>query len=333
MNRIKRGFDISLFLVFVFCIGICFSSGYDREGNSGKNSSSLKAQQLRFQETENKGEYQFNTGVVQGTLRRNGKSRGLSEVTYLPQKIRIDGSVGLFGFYRIFSENTRYGTALWDRNSTSKLLPDGAVQVHWPAEKEYPFEVTAIYRWTDASTLDLETTVKPAQDLPKFEVFLASYFHKDFPTSYVYAKKESPRNTLRAEFVEARESGGTWQMYPRDKQVLAMITDGRWQQKPHPVNWNIREFLAAPVGVRRHKKTGVNVVLMARPQDCFAVATPCANETHYSLYLSLFGRDINKDKTIRARTRLLFTWKLSDKEILKRYQKFIQETKSTKISH
>jgi hypothetical protein len=121
-------------------------------------------------------------------------------------------------------------------------------------------------------------------------------------------------------------------MYPRDKQVTALITDGRWQKKPHPVNWNIREFLAAPVGIRRHEKSGLNVVLMARPQDCFAVATPCTKETHYSQYLSLFGRNVQKNKTIRARTRLLFTWELSDAEILKRYQKFIQETKSSKIS-
>jgi len=326
MNGIKRDFDYLVLTEFVFCIGICFSLGYAREGFSDTNSFSPKTHHLRFQATDNKGEYHFHTGVVQGILQQKGKSQGLSAVTYLPQKVRIDGSLGLFGFYRVFSGNIRFGTALWDRDSTSKLLPDGAVQVHWPVEKEYPFAVMAIYRWVDASTLDLETIVKPAKDLPKFEIFLASYFHKEFSASYVYVQKESQQNTPMTKFVEAQESGGTWQMYPRDKQVLAMITDGRWQQNPHPVNWNIREFLAAPVGIRRHERTGMIVVMMTRPQDCFAIATPCTQETHYSQYHSLLGRDLKPGRTMRTRSRLLFSPALSDEEIVKRYQKFIRGT-------
>ncbi len=333
MNGMKRDSGNSVFVRFVICIGFCFSVGTAQVGFSDTNSPPPQAQQLRFQPTETRGEYQFNTGVVEGTLRPKGKSRGLAEVTYLPQKIRIDGSVGLFGFYRVFSENTRYGTALWDRDSISKLLPDGAVQVYWPTKKEYPFEVIATYRWADASTLDLETRVKSSEDLPKFEVFLASYFHKDFPASYIYVRKESLQNTPWAEFVEAQEAGGTWQMYPRDKRVLALITDGRWQKNPHPLNWNIREFLAAPVGIRRHKTSGLNVVLMARPQDCFAIATPCPHESHHSQYLSLFGRDVKKGKPVYVRTRLWFTGESSEAEIMKKYRKFIQETQGTNISN
>jgi hypothetical protein len=328
-NKCQKNLHI---LVFVFGLCFCLSLGHGEEGISGQAVSSASVGSLRFEATENKGEYQFNTGIVQGLLRAKGKSRGLSAVTYLPGKIRIDGGTGLLGFYRNFSGKTRFGTALWDRASTSKLLANGAVQIHWPADKDNPFAITAIYRWVNASTMDLETQVKPAQDLPAFEVFLASYFNKEFPATSVLVKNKNPQHTPPAKFIEAQESGGTWQMYPRDVQVKSLITDGRWEQNPHPVNWEIREFLAAPIGLRRHEPSGLKVIVMTRPQDCFAIATPCKKETHYSLYFSLFGRDITKDKTIRAHTRLLFTPEISDEEILKQYQKFMRETKRIQIS-
>lgn len=303
-------------------------TGLSNEVNADTVSSAGRSIHLRFQPTGKKGEYEFNTGVVRGKLCQEGKSRGLSAVIYLPQKVKIDRSLGLFSFYRIFSEKTRYGSALWDRDGLPELLPNGAVKIVWPPEKGYPFEITAVYCWMDASTLDLETIVKPARDLVNFEVFLASYFHEDFPASYIYARKGTKQNTPNLEFVEAREAGGTWQMYPRDKDVLSIIADGRWQLKPNPVNWNVNLFLAAPVGMRRHKNSGLTIVLMAPPEDCFAIATPCTNETHYSLYLSLFGRDVKKGRAIRARSRLLFGKGLSDFEVLKRYRQFLQDIKS-----
>jgi hypothetical protein len=324
----ERGFLKAKYLFLYILIFLSPLTGLSKEVNTNRVSSPARSIHLRFQSTKQKGEYEFNTGIVRGKLRQEGKSRGLSAVTYLPQKVQIDRSLGLFSFYRIFSEKTRYGSALWDRDSFSELLPNGAVKIVWPAEKEYPFEITAVYCWMDASTLDLETIVKPAKDLPKFEIFLASYFHEDFPASYIYAQKETKHNTPNLDFVEAKEAGGTWQMYPRDKHVLSTITDGRWQLRPNPVNWNISPFLAAPVGMRCHENTGLKIVLMASSEDCFAIATPCKNETHYSLYLSLLGRDIKKGQAIRVRSRLLFGQELSDSEVLKRYRKFLRELKN-----
>jgi len=328
MRVILKDKFMMVFVLLVFYVGISFTDVYGREEKADSDSSAPQSEKLRFKATGTKGEYKFDTGIIRGTLRSEGQSRGLSEVIYLPKKIKIDSSMGLFGFYRIFSGPRRYGSALWYRASGAELLPNGAVKVVWPAEKEYPFEITAIYRLLNAASVDLEIMVKPSQDLQTFEVFLASYFYKDFPASYVYVQKEGSQNTAGAEFVEAGTWGGGWQMYPRDKQVIAMIKDGRWQQEPNPVSWDIRECLVAPVGMRRHVKSGLNVVLMARPEDCFAIATPYSKETHCSQYLSLFGRNLYKDKTIQAHTRLLFTWELSDAEILKEYQKFILETKN-----
>jgi formylglycine-generating enzyme required for sulfatase activity len=289
-----------------------------------------KSDKLAFTSKEN-GEYVFDTGILRGKLRQEGKSMGLSSVVHIPSGVRLDGRSGIFSHYRIFTTNKRYGTAAWGWPSTSQLLPDGAVQITWPEEKDRPFEMTAIYRWSGSSTLELETTVKPRKDLSKFEVFLASYFHETFPSSYVYVA-ENPEGKGKPGFLMARKSFGNWQMFPRNHDDLRVIRDGRWQKKPNPVKWTIMPNMGMPIGLRRCTKTGPTVVLMAPQDDCFAISTPYEGEGHYSLYLSLFGCDIKAGETVKARSWLIVTTAISAREILGLYQKYIKNPADCAIS-
>jgi len=277
--------------------------------------------------SEEGGGYVFNTGILRGRLQSEGKSLGLSSFIHLPSATRLDGRFGILSFYRIFSANMRYGSAVWDWPSESKLLPDGAVQIHWLAEKDRPFEMTTIYRWKDESTLDLETIVKPQKDLQRFEVFLASYFHENFPASCVYVS-ENPQTEGKPGFLVAKKSFGDWQMFPRDARVLQTIHDGRWQKEPNPVEWVIMPDLAAPIGLRREKEKGLTVILMAPSEDCFAIATPYEGDSHCSLYLSLFGRDIRAGEIARAHSRLIVAPASLDQKILDLYRAYISEVRS-----
>jgi len=67
------------------------------------------------------------------------------------------------------------------------------------------------------------------------------------------------------------------------------------------------------------------VLLMAPPKDCFAIATPYAGESHYSTYLSLFGRNIKAGRTARTHTRLIVTKPIPDTQIPDLYQKYIKD--------
>jgi hypothetical protein len=293
--------------------------------NSGKKVASHSA---KFAFTSNdKGEYVFDTGVLRGKLRPDGKSLGLSSVIHVPSGVRLNGRYGIFSFYRIFTTNKRYGHAAWDWPSASKLLPDGGVQIIWPEGKEHPFEITAVYHLTEETTVDLETTVKAQKNLQQFEVFLASYFHESFPAPYVYAKS-NPRKKGKSGFMSAEKSFGNWQMFPRDKNVLQIIRDGRWEKEPNPVNWVIMPYLAAPVCVRRNESANFAAIIMAPRDDCFAIATPYRGEGHYSLYLSLFGRDVKAGETVRSRCRLVVATAISNQQILELYQKYIKQLKS-----
>lgn len=271
-----------------------------------------------------KGQYTFDTGVLRGVLRQNGTSRALSSVVHIPSGMRLDGSVGIAGHYRVFTANRRYGTAAWDWPSTAELLPDGSVRTTWPATQDRPFEMTALYRWADPQTLDVETTVTARENLTGFESFFASYFDKAFPSPYVLADPEGP--TTNGSFLLGEKSQGDWLMFTFRKDPRnGLSLDGRWLLEPHPVNWTILPRLDEPLCLRRGEGHKLTVVMMTPRQDCFAVAMPHEGESHYSLYLSLFGRDFKAGESAQARTRLIVAEDLSDSEINRLYRQYMTQ--------
>jgi len=334
---LKRGAQVwrkNAFSVTVLSYAVVFLADLAAAASTYPNSvTGVESHSAKFAFTsKGKGEYVFDTGVLCGKLRPDGKSLGLSSLIHVPSGVRLDGGFGIFSFYRIFTTNKRYGHAAWNWPSVSKLLPDGTVQIVWSEGKDHPFEITAIYRLTEETTVDLETTVKAQKDLHQFEVFLASYFHESFPAPYVYADINQ-KTKGKPGFLMADKTFGDWQMFPRDKKVLQIIQDGRWQKEPNPVNWVIMPYLAAPVCMRRNEAAGLAVVLMAPRDDCFAIATPYRGEGHRSLYLSLFGRDVKAGEKVRSRCRLVVapkgvpkrTTAISNQQILDLYQKYIKQ--------
>jgi hypothetical protein len=264
--------------------------------------------------------YGFDTGVLRGTLRADGKALGLTTVVHVPSGKAVSGPYGLLSLYRVFSGNHRFGTAAWDWPSTARLLDLGAVEVHWPADAERPFDLRAVYRWHDAATLDTTISVTPERALPAFEVFLASYFDGSFADPFVYVSNP-PETDHRPALLLARQAYGDWQMFPRNDAAVAIIRDGRWEIEPHPVEWAILPRLAAPLAVRRAAGSGLVGVLMAPAADCFAIATPYVGETHYSVYLSLFGYDLTAGQTRHAKARFVIGEALSDAELIKLHQR------------
>jgi hypothetical protein len=279
--------------------------------------------ELAFTQSKDGG-YEFDTGILCGRLREAGKGLGLTSVVHVPTGTKLNGAYGILSYYRVFTTNKRYGTAAWSWPGSSKLLPNGTVQVTWPEADDRPFEMTAIYHFCDDSTLDAETIVKAGKDLSKFEVFLASYFNEAFPLPQVYVAA-SPETEGKPAFLTAKKSFGNWQMFPRNEDVLPIIRDGRWQKEPNPVDWRIMPRMAMPIALRRGSDAAPTVILMAPPEDCFAIASPYEAEGHYSMYFSLFGGDIMAGQMARARLRLVVTSTASDREFLDLYHKYMKD--------
>ncbi len=273
------------------------------------------AGKLAFKAGE-KGAYTFDTGVVRGTLCANGKSSGLTSVVHIPSGTRLDGGSGIFGYYRLLATNQRYGRMGWDLPGQSRLLDDGAVEITLPAAEDRPFELIAVYRWNGPETLDLETTIKAGVDLSNFEIFLASYCSASLPSPYVRA---------RGGFLLAERSYGDWLTFLRDGAVAKLLRDGRWEKEPYPVTWTPVDEFDEPVAFRRGAASVPRVVVMAPRQDCFAVSMPYSGESHYSLYVSLFGRDLKLGAAAQAKTRLVVTMARSGRDILDLYRAYMKQ--------
>jgi hypothetical protein len=260
------------------------------------------------------GAFQFDTGVLKGTLRAEGRSIGLLPVTHLPTGAGMARSMGLFGIYRVFSDGRRYGNGMWYFPSEATPAGDGAVTVRWPPAEDRPFELQAVYRWAGPASLDIDISVRPEQDLHGFEVFLAAYFGEQFTSSAALAKGGL--------LLAADRENGAWQMFPRGPEAISLIRDGRWKIPPNPVDWVIRPEFERPIAVRRDPASELAAAIMAPEQDCFAISTPQQGDSHSSLYLSLFGRDVNKGETARARARLVALTAPGEKEVRQLYREY-----------
>jgi hypothetical protein len=263
------------------------------------------------------GEFTFDTGVVRGKLREGGASKGLSQVIHIPTGQRLDSSMGLFSHYRVFTQGHRYGVGAWDWPSQAALEGDGSVSVRWAATPERPFEMEAHYRWVAPDTLDLETTVATKTNLIKFETFLASYFSPVFTNTAVCAGTSG-------KFTTASKESGVWQAFPRDAAAGLVIKDGRWQLEPNPVDWVLMPKFSKALAFRRAPGWDITAVLLGDPRECFAICTPHEAESHYSTYLSLFGRDILAGERATARARMTFRTHPSDQDLSAAYARFIQ---------
>ena len=317
--RFSRGVVVVVCTMTFFVISAITKGGCPGQKAQTEDRSS----KLAFTAQGNK-EHIFDTGVLRGKIGAEGNAIGLSSLVHVPSGTRLDGLHGIFSYYRVLTTNKRYGDAAWHWPSESTLLPNGEAQILWPEGEDRPFVMTAVYRWKDESTLDVKTIITPQKDLSKFEVFLASYFDESFSSPYVYVEA-NPVTDGKPGFLMAKKSYGNWQMFLGEKERLQIVRDGRWQKGPNPIEWVLMPCLTAPIAVRRSDAGDLAVVLMAPVADCFAIAAPYRGEMHYSLYLSLFGRDIKKGETAIARSRLVVTSKVSDQEILDLYRKYMEE--------
>ncbi len=86
------------------------------------------ADELAFTAGEN-GVFTFDTGVLQGRLRGDGRAFGLNAATHVPSGQVVSGAYGVLGVYRVFSDGKRYGNAGWEWPSDAARNPDGSVTV------------------------------------------------------------------------------------------------------------------------------------------------------------------------------------------------------------
>jgi len=267
------------------------------------------------------GEFAFNTGLLKGSMHRDGKASGVQQVVYVPTNTPVSDGRGWLTHYKLFTDEIRNLKSAWHWTTTARLVPDCAVEIRWEPNDERPFEMTAVYRWSAPDTLDQLTTVKARKDLRKFHVFLPSYYTvKGFTSSSVWVKS-NPQAGGKPGFLEATKAMGELMSYPRDEEGAKL------GQAHLGAFWKILPFYAGALARRRDAATGLCGLMMAQPKDCFAIGTYYGEEKwHRVIYLSIFGRDIKSGQSDQARTRLVFGQNISDEQAIQRYRDYVKGT-------
>jgi hypothetical protein len=273
---------------------------------------------LAFQD-DNHGNFVFDTGVVQGSVKKEGKADALKPVAYVDPNVPIDNRHGLFVPYRFLTPQRRYGFGSWEWPRTGQLREDGSAELHWNRSDDRPFVFSVTYRWAAADTLDTTVVFTPDVELQKFELFLGSYF-RNFTKARAYV---GDAGGGKPGFVESAKDKGGMQLYPRSEDVLEIVRDGRWKFPPYPNNWAIRPTLAGTLGMKKEPKSGVTVVIMAPPQDCFAVSMSQQEAGLGAFYLSLFGKDVAKGQSVTGHARMVFGKNISDEQAVQKYQEYV----------
>jgi hypothetical protein len=272
-------------------------------------SSILFADNLRFIPKD--GAFDFNTGAFRGTLQTKVFPKSIQMITECSTGTQLAGKNGLLTHYRLLAENQRYLPDAFNWGCSAKALPDGSVEIQWAPDEQHPFALKAVYTWATSNILDVATTVTAQCDLKKFESFLGSYF-TGFPITYGYGPNG---------FVQITKKEGEWVCFPRDEKADNVLRDGRWGIPPYPVDFKRIAYYGEPLIMRKDPGSGLTVVVMSLRNDCFATLMPYGEDSHRSLYLSLFGRDLKRGESMTAHTRLV-TGRFSEPEILTLYHDF-----------
>ncbi|MGC8639333.1 MAG: hypothetical protein ACP5XB_05575, partial [Isosphaeraceae bacterium] len=131
--------------------------------------------------------------------------------------------------------------------------------------------------------------------------------------------------------VDTNPMTDVYALFPRGEAELKTIFDGRWDLPPVPIRYGVPAFFAHALAYRRHAVSGLMVVGMADPAECYAICIPVNNPPenpdpalgYQAIYFYLFGRDLRPGETASTRLRWTVGQNLSEAEILALWESFI----------
>ncbi len=294
--------------------------------------SSLHADDLKPNST--KDSFDFETKQMSGTIRLDGAYHGVSKLTdKRTGKQVIDARYSALNFYKIMSVNQ----VMDEPRKMERTITFGAqwAQVKWAATDSHQGELTARYEIVKPNAVDLTLTIRSKGTYSAYEVFMPNYFDKSFqPHIYLWTRGRRAEELVLPRVNDVFRE--TVLVFPRDAHVARHCIDGRWDRS----EWNRSTVQMCPV---RHysrclafmadKEKQLGVVLMSRPQDCYAISTRYHAEkdsdrlTSYSAFdLSLFGDSLIPGDERTVKVRLALT-ELDDKmsQPLKLYKAYLSE--------
>jgi hypothetical protein len=80
---------------------------------------------------------------------------------------------------------------------------------------------------------------------------------------------------------------------------------------------------AIPLGLRQEPKSGATVLMLAPPQDCFALSMSQQESGLGADYLSLFGQDARRGQALTAHGRMVVGRRITTEQAVTKYREFL----------
>lgn len=276
----------------------------------------------------------FETEALSGVICSQGETHGFRELVMKPSGARPNNPRLYLGHvYRLLADG-RYLMTARDHPHQGTIAED-RVTVRWEPLEVHPASIEAVYQVSGENTLDMTVTVELTQAMERYELYLSNYFSPAF-RPYVYLQPAPYLKSTEPALYAPRVNDfiqGYYLAYPRDKEALRTLFDGRWHGD-HPVQFCVGKYYHAPIGIYASVLERQAVVVTARRDECFSLYgtydSPDARDNilhHNSLYFAMFNEDLQPGDRRTAHLRYHFvTWNTVDDLPLKLHEAFEQET-------
>jgi hypothetical protein len=257
---------------------------------------------------------EFRLSRLSGVLACN-KSHHFSNVVHTPTGTLVSPDegrmkhVGLLNFFRVL---VRSGYLTELRVEKPLLQPeDDGITMIWPSTIRRQAKVTVRFTFIEPNIIDMDLQVESRTTYPDFEILLSAYLAPGFESgAYVSTNEMGPVEPEQIRIIDQPMIHGVWPFFPRDEAGAHLLTDGRHQKG----RWYWRMAIGRRYGMPLafFSKGKVDALLMGRPEDVYAVGATYSGDTdrdniaaHRSLYLSLFGDDLQAGEGRRTQMRMI----------------------------
>ena len=331
----RRFLGLLIFGGIILAVGPSVLSADEKttEANTPDNRAARSGAALTPGEDEHS--FNFETGQIRGTIRLDGAYHGVTRlVDKKTGRQVIDERYSALNLFKLMSVNQIMGQPR-HMERTTRISPR-QVEADWAPTDGHKAEISARYEVIQPNAVDVTVTVRSKGAYRGYEVFMSNYFDKTLrPRVYLQSRGKNPPELIVPMVNDVFR--GTVLVFPRDTHAARRCVDGRWDRN----EWDTPVVQMCPVRRYAHclafltdPDEQVGVVLMLRPEDCYAISARYFAEddadrlTTYSAFdFSLFGDDLlpGSERSVKCRLALVpLDGDLS--RPLEMYKTFVSET-------
>ena len=250
--------------------------------------------------------YEFDTGEITGGIQPYMNYHGVCGLMHREYKVEP------IRHYKAFLNAEYYlrpgfGMKMYPRimslaKEITHELVDDTVTLRFPAEPDFGLEMDLAYR-AAGDAVDCDMVIRPSVEIPRFEIFFASYVVEAFDETWVpLAEADGSESWVKLNNrVELNRTFGV----ARDADAIEMKGDGRYGDLSRNLHRDIEDrFYSKPILVARNSANGFSIIFLLDPD----VTTYLTGQYHGwdTAHDWCFGDDLVPGKRLAARTRMVY---------------------------